>query len=435
MKRFKSSLACSYCSKIFKDPIELPCSHNLCKEHLAEKDVAKQNRIKCGECKKDFEVKDNDFKTNNFVKKQIDELVYLSDEEFSLKKQLQDSIRQSFQMYEQFTLNKTIVDLDVHEHFQEIRFKLDEHREELKVKIDDIYMEMIEKTKKFEATYLKSLADKLEASLKSFETTSLEQNLKETEESFRNPNLLTESIRDMQRQQEDALAELKLKLDEQSQAKDILINMNEFKPKSITQDSFGQLYLNEYSIVDLFMSQILSGRQPFDLIKLCEFNASDKWTLLYRGTRDGFEAKDFHLKCDKKSPTLTIIKAKDSGFIFGGYTEAEWDSSGGFRKDPNTFLFSLTNTEAKPCKKNVIDPTRAIFCDLNHGPIFGGDEDNIDCDDLSIANNANTNEASYSCLGNNFKHPEYEYSKTEVRYFLSESEHFRLNEIEVYIKS
>jgi hypothetical protein len=76
-------------------------------------------------------------------------------------------------MYEQFTLNKTTLDLDVHEHFQEIRFKLDEHREALKVKIDDVYMEMIDKTKKFEATYLKSLEDKLNASLKSFETTSL----------------------------------------------------------------------------------------------------------------------------------------------------------------------------------------------------------------------------------------------------------------------
>ena len=93
-------------------------------------------------------------------------------------------------MYEQFTLNKTRIDLDVHEHFQEIRFKLDEHREELKMKIDDIYMEMIEKAKKSEATYLKSIDDNLNASLKSFETKSLEHNLKKTEELFRNPHLL-----------------------------------------------------------------------------------------------------------------------------------------------------------------------------------------------------------------------------------------------------
>ncbi len=200
MNNLKSTLTCSYCSKIFKDPIELPCSHNLCEEHLAEKHVTKEKRIKCGECKKDFQVKDNDFKANNFLKKQLDDFRFLSDEEFTLKKQIEESIQKLFEVYEQFSLNKTKLDLDVHEHFQEVRFKLDEHREKLKEKIDDIYMEMIQKTKKFEATYLKSLEDKLNASLKSFETKSLEQSLKETEETFRNPNLLIESIHEMQRQ-------------------------------------------------------------------------------------------------------------------------------------------------------------------------------------------------------------------------------------------
>jgi len=134
-------------------------------------------------------VKDNDFKTNNLVKKQIDDHDYLNDEEFSLRNKIEDSLRKFFQMYEQFTLNQTRIDLDVHNHFAEIRFKLDEHREELKQRIDDIYMEMIEKTKKFEVVYLKSIEDQLNASLKSFETKSLEKSLKETEETFRNPNV------------------------------------------------------------------------------------------------------------------------------------------------------------------------------------------------------------------------------------------------------
>ena len=72
--------------------------------------------------------------------------------------------------------------------------------------------------------------------------------------------------------------------------------MNEFKPNlSFNQDSFGLLRLNEYSR-DPFESQILSGTQPSDLINLCEFTLRDKWTLLYRGTRDGFGANDFHSK-------------------------------------------------------------------------------------------------------------------------------------------
>ncbi len=114
MNKLKSTLTCSYCSKIFKDPIELPCKHNLCKEHLTEKN---EDRIKCVECKQDFEVKGNDFKTINLVKKQLDDYLYLSYEEFALKKKIEDSIRKLFQMYEQFTLNRTKLDFDVHEHF------------------------------------------------------------------------------------------------------------------------------------------------------------------------------------------------------------------------------------------------------------------------------------------------------------------------------
>jgi hypothetical protein len=221
-------------------------------------------------------------------------------------------------MYEEFNLNKTRIDLDVHNHFQEIRFKLDEHREEFKVKIDDIYMEMIEKTKNFEAVYLKSLEDKLNASLRSLETKTLEQSLKETEETFRNPNLLIESIRGIQRQQEEAIEDFKLKLDEQSQVKEHLIAMNEFTPNVLfSEDLFGQLRLNEYSRNDLFESQILSGKQALELLKLCEFSLKDKWTLLYRGTRDGFGANEFHSKCHGHNNTLTIVKAHGSSYILG----------------------------------------------------------------------------------------------------------------------
>ena len=41
-------------------------------------------------------------------------------------------------------MNKTRIDLGLHNHFQEIRFKLEEHREQIKEIIDDIYMEMID---------------------------------------------------------------------------------------------------------------------------------------------------------------------------------------------------------------------------------------------------------------------------------------------------
>jgi hypothetical protein len=392
---------------------------------LAEKNVANENKIKCGECKQDFEVKGNEFKPSSFVRKVLDDHVYLSDEEVALKKQIQDSIRQFFQMDEQFTLNKTRIDLDVHNHFTEIRFQLDEHREELKQKIDDIYMDMINKTKKFEATYLKSLADKLEASLKSLESKSLEQSLKETEETFRNPNLLLDSIREMQRKQEESIAELKSKLDEQSQVKDNLTRMNEFTPNvSFSQDMFGQLYLNEYSSNDPFKSQILSGRQSSELIQLCEFSLKDKWTLLYRGSRDGFGARNFHSKCDGNSNTLTILKVSGTSYIFGGFTSITWESSSKFKSDPSAFLFSLTNRDNQPSKIRQINTNESIYCGSLYGPTFGGGKDIYICDF------ANRLAGSYSKLGHSYQHPQ----PSQGHSYLAGSHPFQLSEIEVYQK-
>ena len=57
----------------------------------------------------------------------------------------EESIKVFYEMYEEFISSKTKLDLDCHEHFQEIRFQLEMHREKLKEKIDDIYMEMIDR--------------------------------------------------------------------------------------------------------------------------------------------------------------------------------------------------------------------------------------------------------------------------------------------------
>ena len=102
----------------------------------------------------------------------------------------------------------------------------------------------------------------------------------------------------------------------------------------------------------------MSGNQPSELIKLCEFSSKDKWSLLYRGTRDGFRARDFHSKCN--GHTLIILKAKGTSFIIGCFTSIYWNSRGGFRSDPNAFLFSLTNKDNRPCTMWQINTTKSI---------------------------------------------------------------------------
>ncbi len=77
---------------------------------------------------------------------------------------------------------------------QEIRLKIDQHREELKKRIDEIALEMIDETKKYQEKYLKELKERFSLF---DETQSVEDKLNEIEETFRNPNLLIEAIKEM----------------------------------------------------------------------------------------------------------------------------------------------------------------------------------------------------------------------------------------------
>jgi len=158
----------------------------------------------------------------------------------------------------------------------------------------------------------------------------------------------------MQRKQEESLNDIQLKLNETKEVKDDLKSNNAFKPNlSLFNQNdtslFGSIKLNGYSDLYSLKSEILRDEQQcLELVKLCEFSPNDKWSLLYRATRDGFGSDDFHSKCDDHSNTLTILKAKHSSYIFGGFTTVEWDSSSIYKSDPNAFIFSLTNYDNQP---------------------------------------------------------------------------------------
>jgi hypothetical protein len=431
LKSQKSQVTCSYCSRIFKDPILLPCHDSICREHLNERDARKANRIKCKKCNQEFGVKSNDFKSNEALAQIIERQSHLSDEELSLKQQLEISIKKFFDYYDEFTLNRTKLESDVYNHFHEMRFQVDEHREELKKKIDDIALVMIDKIKKHEETYLNDLKEHFS----SFDLTqSLEHELNQIEESFRQPNLLIQTIRAMQRKQEESLNDIQFRLYEMTKVNDHLKEIHQFKPDLgvFNQNEtlfFGSIEIGLYSNINSLKSEILTNlKQSVELIKLCEFSPNDKWSLLYRGTRDGFGTNDFHSKCDNHSNTLTIFKAKESQFIFGGFTSVSWDSSSEWKSDPNAFIFSLTNKDNKPLKIKI-NPNEldyAICCHSQRGPTFGGD--------ICIANNANTTTNSVSYLCSSYKHPQYEYGTNEAETFLAGSFNFQLDEIEVYHK-
>jgi hypothetical protein len=57
---------------------------------------------------------------------------------------------------------------------------------------------------------------------------------------------------------------------------------------------------------------------------LDEFRAK-RWALLWRSSRDGFTAEEFHHRRDGRANTQTLIVDTD-GNIFGGFTPVKWES-------------------------------------------------------------------------------------------------------------
>jgi hypothetical protein len=89
----------------------------------------------------------------------IDSHSYLNETEIKLKHELEDSFRIFFEFYDVFNHYRTKLDMDVYNHFQEMRFKIDQHREELKKRIDDIALSMIEETNNCQEKYLRDLKE------------------------------------------------------------------------------------------------------------------------------------------------------------------------------------------------------------------------------------------------------------------------------------
>ena len=52
-------------------------------------------------------------------------------------------------------------------------------------------------------------------------------------------------------------------------------------------------------------------------------SASHNYTLIYRASRNGWAASNFHSCCDRKGPTVMVVKSGNN--IFGGYTEQQWE--------------------------------------------------------------------------------------------------------------
>ncbi len=93
------------------------------------------------------------------------------------------------------------------------------------------------------------------------------------------------------------------------------------------------------------------------------------FTLLYSGKKHGWNISEFHRLCDGKGPTVVLFQSS-KGFKFGGFASIPWASSGCWKEDGETFVFSVDSREL------VFKPTNyseSIFHYNTWGPNFGAE--------------------------------------------------------------
>ena len=85
--------------------------------------------------------------------------------------------------------------------------------------------------------------------------------------------------------------------------------------------------------------------------------------------------------CDDKGPTIVLIKTT-AGHTFGGFTHVSWDSSDTWKKDTESFVFSVDLESKYP----IVVPDMAIGCYAAYGPAFGKHDGGHD---ISLEGNSN----------------------------------------------
>ena len=117
------------------------------------------------------------------------------------------------------------------------------------------------------------------------------------------------------------------------------------------------------------LKDIIKEQEEIELVvnKISEKYPGSTYRLLYKGSRDGDGANDFHSKCDEAEKTLIIVE-DNNGNRFGGFTTQDWGGQYLQKKDDEAFIFSIDKKKVY----DVIPNQNAIGCYPNFGPVFFG---------------------------------------------------------------
>ncbi|UJR19388.1 hypothetical protein I4U23_022518 [Adineta vaga] len=142
-----------------------------------------------------------------------------------------------------------------------------------------------------------------------------------------------------------------------------------------------------------FVGDTLMTRQQKLILNEFYGKCDQSWQLIYKATRDGFDAASFHRLCTNQGPTMTLVQST-TNCLFGGYASKSWQSSSGFVDASESFLYLLTNANGnQPTKFPYNNDGKALYNCYSYGPIFGEGAD------LYISSRSNIYLCSYCNLG------------------------------------
>ena len=360
---------------------------NLCQEqnHLCELEYfcKTHNKLICAKCITKIKNKINGIHTDcdislledieNEIKKKLElniQLIENSTNNFAiLIKELKNSS-------ENTNLDKEEIKKQIQNIFTKIRTVLNDREDKLLLEVDNKYNKL-----KFDEKFIKQI----EKSLKKFNI-FLEKG-KKIEELWSNTKLNTKindylNFEKIIKEVNDINEIIK-----QNQFNEGKINFKSLKLNEILDSikNFGTLTIDD----ELFSSNIVFDQK---IVKNWLNDKNFISELLFRKSRDGSKTTDFHDKCDNKGITITFIETT-KGYIFGGYTELQWDCSSSSKKDNSTFIFSLDKKQKYTAKNN----NESIACYSCNGPRFGRTE----TPDIYFYNNLDRGQ-SYKCEQNTF---------------------------------
>ena len=332
-------------------------------------------------------------------------------EELSLK--FNESFNEIKNKYEQINKNKEEIKLKIQKIFTNIRNILNKREDELLLEVDKEYDNQY-----FKENFLRDiekLPNKIKLSLEkcrnidNINDNNFYRLIKECTEIENNINIINNINNNINKVQKSDNLIIRF-IPEENEMNDFFENIKKF----------GNLKITTYNI-SILSSIIKDDLDSNELInKWIEESINKKeikFELIFRMSEIGNKASDFHKYCDKKGPTLTLIRTTKNK-IFGGFTPLNWSQKEGLETDINnrTFVFSLSLKK----KFNLIKKDGyAIYCSKLYGPEFGNCDFRLKKNmksGITYANNASNflSDNNLELTGGKGQYEEFEVDEFEV---------------------